>query len=55
MLLKQEAGRAMYRLRRFLYRKTRRLWVFYGTFGAFITIVNSLDRDKWLSAVRCLY
>jgi hypothetical protein len=24
-------------------------------FAAFIAIVNSLDRDKWLSAVRCLY
>lgn len=24
-------------------------------FGASITQVNSLDRDKWLSAARCLY
>ena len=24
-------------------------------FGSFITIVNNLNRDKWLSAVDCLY
>lgn len=55
MLLKEEGWQGHISFKKVSLAKDTTLMGFLWPFGSLITLVDSLDRDKWLSAVRCLY